>query len=170
MKCSHCGHECEAGAITCPQCGQPLSVPASHHPTSDEGATTRRVDVTKGGTVARWGTASLGIQRQIALHIRGHDKPLIVPVGSEQLQLGRLDIVTGRVPDIPLDEYGAAELGVSRRHAALMLEEDTLKVVDLGSINATFINGQKLLPNQPCILRDGDELRLGKMVIRIQFL
>ncbi|GIV80883.1 MAG: forkhead-associated protein [Anaerolineae bacterium] len=168
MRCTNCGADCEVGATVCPHCGQTL-VAAGDGPEPGEGATTRRVDVTKSSQVARWGTASLGVQRQIALHIRGHSKPLIVPLG-ECLHLGRTDMVTGETPEVALDEYGAAELGVSRRHAALLLQEDALKVVDLGSVNATFINGQKLLPNQPCILRDGDELRLGKMVIRIQFL
>ncbi len=168
MRCTNCGADCEVGATVCPCCGQ-VFVASGDAPKPDEGATTRRVDVTKVGQVARWGTASLGIQRKIALHIRGSDQPLIVPLG-ECLHIGRTDLTTGEAPEIALDQYGATALGVSRRHAALLLQDDALKVVDLGSVNATFINGQKLLPHQPCILRDGDELRLGKMVIRIQFI
>lgn len=168
MRCAHCGHECETGAAVCPSCGHALITSVADQ-VPGEGATTRRVDVTRSSAVARWGTASLGIQRKIALHIRGHEQPLIVPL-ADRVCIGRTDVNTGETPDIALDDYRAAELGVSRRHAALLLEEDALKVVDLGSINATFINGQKLLPNQPRILRDGDELRLGKLVIRVQFL
>lgn len=41
--------------------------------------------------------------------------------------------------------------------------------MDLGSANATYLNGQKLVANQSRILRDGDELRLAKMIVRINF-
>jgi pSer/pThr/pTyr-binding forkhead associated (FHA) protein len=47
--------------------------------------------------------------------------------------------------------------------------EDTLTLVDLGSTNGTHLNGQRLIPNQPRVLRDGDEVRLGKLVFHIFF-
>ncbi len=126
------------------------------------------MDTATTSAVVRWGTASLGARRQVLLHVRGHDKPLVIDVG-ERLELGRVDAVTGQAPAIALDDFQAAELGVSRRHAALVPEDDALKIVDLGSSNATFLNGQKLIPNQSRILRDGDELRLGKLIIRVEF-
>ena len=42
-------------------------------------------------------------------------------------------------------------------------------VTDLGSYNGTFINGQKLVPDQPQPLSSGDELRLAHMTIRVYF-
>jgi pSer/pThr/pTyr-binding forkhead associated (FHA) protein len=83
--------------------------------------------------------------------------------------LGRYDTDTGETPEIDLEEYDAQDLGVSRRHAAILIEDDAVKIMDLGSANATYINGQKLIARQARILRDGDELRLGRMVIRINF-
>jgi pSer/pThr/pTyr-binding forkhead associated (FHA) protein len=165
VACVQCGHDNGANSAICAQCGAALD---EAHPSGSEGATTRRVSTGTDGTIPRWGTASLGAKRQLLLHVRGYERPLAVGIGGE-LELGRADVVTGWTPAIALDDYQAAELGVSRRHAALVLEDDALKIVDLGSSNATFLNGQKLIPGQLRILRDGDELRLGKLIMRVQF-
>lgn len=88
---------------------------------------------------------------------------------QDKLVLGRYDSETDTSPDVSLDDYAATELGVSRRHAAITVEEDGVKVMDLNSANATYINGQKLIAYQSRILRDGDELCLGKLVLRVTF-
>jgi pSer/pThr/pTyr-binding forkhead associated (FHA) protein len=102
------------------------------------------------------------------LHIRGADEPLKVAL-VQQTVLGRTDPDTGDAPDVILDAYGAADLGVSRRHARLIADEIALRVEDLGSANHSFINGQKLVAHEPRILRDGDELRLGHLIMHIRF-
>ena len=48
---------------------------------------------------------------------------------------------------------------LSRRHARLLLEEDCLKVIDLGSANGTFLNGEKI---QEAVAHPGDELRFDQ--------
>jgi pSer/pThr/pTyr-binding forkhead associated (FHA) protein len=83
--------------------------------------------------------------------------------------LGRLDPASGTAPDLDLTPYGALQGGVSRIHAAIRRGEDTLTLVDLGSVNGTHLNGQRLIPNQPRVLRDGDEIRLGKLVAHVYF-
>jgi predicted component of type VI protein secretion system len=45
----------------------------------------------------------------------------------------------------------------------------SLRLADLNSPNFTFLNNQKLIPNQSRILRDGDEIRLGRLVMTVQF-
>jgi pSer/pThr/pTyr-binding forkhead associated (FHA) protein len=72
-------------------------------------------------------------------------------------------------PDLDLAPFGAAEQGVSRRHAAMRRGEDTLTLVDFGSTNGTYLNGQRLIPNQPRVLRDGDEIRVARLVFHIFF-
>ena len=47
--------------------------------------------------------------------------------------------------------------------------EGTLTIVDMGSSNGTHLNGQKLMPHQPRVLRDGDEIRFGKLIAKIYF-
>jgi len=41
-------------------------------------------------------------------------------------------------------------------------------VVDLDSTNGTFLNGMRIMPHQPRILRDGDEIRLGLLKIIVK--
>jgi pSer/pThr/pTyr-binding forkhead associated (FHA) protein len=73
-------------------------------------------------------------------------------------------------PDIDLTPHKAVELGVSRRHVKLTRQSSTIMVQDLGSVNGTFLNGQKLMPYQPRVLRNEDELCLGRMTLRISFM
>jgi len=163
VKCALCGYENTEGETICANCGSHLTPP------SPPAAETKRLDpAALGIQVPNWGTARLGQERKLLLHIRGHTRPLVVSI-SDQLVLGRFDAETQQAPDVALDEYGAQELGVSRRHAAILVEDNALKVMDLGSANSTYMNGQKLIAHQARILRDGDELRLGRLVIRINF-
>ena len=54
---------------------------------------------------------------------------------------------------------------VSRRHAALSLEQDGLYITDLGSSNGTVINGRAISTRQA--LQNNDELRFNDIVFRI---
>lgn len=122
----------------------------------------------QGTSTPRWGTARLGAESKLLFHVQGHDTPLVISL-QNKLVIGRYDSGSGASPDVSLDDYAATDLGVSRRHAVITVEEDGLKVMDLNSANATYINGQKLIAHQSRILRDGDELRLGKLVLRVTF-
>jgi predicted component of type VI protein secretion system len=133
-----------------------------------EGATQRFDDPGNIPISTRWGTSRLGAERKLLLHVRNTLKPLEVCL-TDKLVLGRFDTETGEAPDVDLAQYGARDSGVSRRHAMIMLEDETLKIVDLGSANATYLNGQKMMARQARILRDGDEIRLGKMTIHVHF-
>jgi pSer/pThr/pTyr-binding forkhead associated (FHA) protein len=41
--------------------------------------------------------------------------------------------------------------------------------MDLNSSNKTYINGQRVHPHEVRALRDGDELRLGKIIFTVAF-
>ena len=59
---------------------------------------------------------------------------------------------------------------VSRRHAVLTWDGECARLLDLGSVNGTFVNGVRLAPDQPAALRDGDVVHLGptaRMVARL---
>jgi pSer/pThr/pTyr-binding forkhead associated (FHA) protein len=90
---------------------------------------------------------------------------------EHELIIGRSTEDSAIVPDIDLAEVGAGELGVSRLHLALYFDHDTNTVCvhDLGSTNGSFVNGQKLHPHTVRVLYDGDELRLGKLSLRVYF-
>ncbi len=49
--------------------------------------------------------------------------------------------------------------GVSRHHAELRVEHDQVVLVDLGSTNGTFVNGQ---PVRRVALSDGTHISLGR--------
>lgn len=170
-KCVHCDYENPENEILCIHCGLPIKanlVDDVATPPSKNGVTRHLDGSTDASAFPRWGTARLGSERKLLFHVRGHDQPLVVSL-ADNLVLGRFNTETGELPEVNLDEFDAQNMGVSRRHAAILVEDDGLKVMDLGSQNSTYINGQKLFAHQARILRDGDELRLGNLVIRINF-
>ncbi|WP_179855537.1 FHA domain-containing protein [Paractinoplanes atraurantiacus] len=59
----------------------------------------------------------------------------------------------------------ASQLGdysnISRRHAEVRSDGRALTVVDLDSMNGTFVNDQRLAPNQETPVRAGDKIRFA---------
>lgn len=81
--------------------------------------------------------------------------------------LGRSDGSSSYEPDIDLYEHGAQNLGVSRRHAVLIRHRGFVNIMDLDSVNGTFMNGKRLSPHIPYIFNPGDRLSLANMDITI---
>lgn len=67
------------------------------------------------------------------------------------------------MPDVDLAIFNALDKGVSRRHAALVQYEGWLHIVDLSSVNGTFLNGQRLNPETPYPVCLEDKLVLGEL-------
>ena len=61
-----------------------------------------------------------------------------------------------------------ADESVSRMHARVYAHGGALHVEDLGSTNGTFVNGRRLVEAQGVRLRDGDELVLGALTLRVE--
>ncbi len=163
--CPYCGNENREGILFCDNCGQGLTDASS-------GTTlpTRQLEQMPNELSARatWGTASIGQKSSIVIHFRETDDPVTVQL-KDKTVIGRSDSTSVRKPDVDLTPHGALEKGVSRMHASIERNEDTLTLVDLGSSNGTHLNGQRLAPDQPRVLRDGDEIRFGKLVAHIYF-
>lgn len=83
--------------------------------------------------------------------------------GSEGYILGRSEPSSPYVPDIDLKGYDALKHGVSRRHAVLLNYRNIVHVMDLGSVNGTQLNGERLQPDRPYPVHADDELRLGSL-------
>jgi hypothetical protein len=127
--------------------------------------TTHALDPQRIARVLRWGTLLEDVQR-ITFRIAGYEQTITMPVIGT-VTLGRSDNRTNYRPDLDLTRYGGHAAGVSRQHARLYIEDGMLKVMDLKSINGTFLNGSRLPPLQARIVRNEDELQLGKLVLHI---
>jgi pSer/pThr/pTyr-binding forkhead associated (FHA) protein len=84
---------------------------------------------------------------------------LIDQSGKEHV-LKSASTVFGRKPGSDVVLTGDAF--VSGTHAKVVYEAGAYKLVDLGSTNGTKVNGQKLSPNVPVALADGDAVQLGQ--------
>ena len=80
--------------------------------------------------------------------IPGGDSKSILVSGSETL-MGRCNECDVLLP----------HTSVSRYHAKILSTEAGYALVDLGSVNGTFVNGRRI---QACLLRNGDQIRLGE--------
>jgi hypothetical protein len=162
IECTNCGRKNHESEKICVYCGAPLTV---------EHATTRSLDDTdyEEGR-PHWGTARFNSRMCLIISERdSHNRHEFVFDDIHELIIGRVDPESGQVPDLDLTEYGAAERGVSRKHAVINRRDNALTISDQGSPNGTYLNGQRLVAHQPRMLRDGDEIRLGHLVLRITF-
>ena len=50
---------------------------------------------------------------------------------------------------------------ISRSHAKIINTEGLVQVLDLGSSNFTYLNGEKLFPNDEVALKTGDVIKIG---------
>jgi len=81
-----------------------------------------------------------------------------------------LGLRTGGADVVDLGPYNAAEMGVSRRHLKLWATDAGLFALDMESTNGTLLNGQRLRPNTPYRVGDGDVLSLGKLTFVLRVL
>jgi pSer/pThr/pTyr-binding forkhead associated (FHA) protein len=81
--------------------------------------------------------------------------------------IGRSDENSDFTPDIDLTILNAQGKGVSRRHAALVRYQGAMHVLDLQSINGTYINNKRLQANIPYLLHGGDNIRFGTLELLV---
>ncbi|MEM7480259.1 MAG: cyclic nucleotide-binding domain-containing protein [Acidobacteriota bacterium] len=80
--------------------------------------------------------------------------------GSETM-IGRKDPVTGIFPDIDLSPIDT-QRSISRRHAKIYRRGDTLYLSEeIGTMNGTFVNANRLVKGVPAEIKAGDEVRCG---------
>lgn len=115
--------------------------------------------------------ATFGKLSSLIIKIRGYEgQPLRLEIGHTPLLIGRSDERDNTfLPDIDLHPFDAKDKGVSRQHASIQRAKQTLTLIDQGSINHTFINGERVYPNEVRVIRDGDEIRFGHLVAQFIF-
>lgn len=97
---------------------------------------------------------------QVTLCVRAPKKP-------EKRVVVENDVVIGRGKNCNLQVLSN---DVSRQHCRLVVGESGVAIRDLGSGNGTLINGQKTEPNVDAPLVSGDIVRIGPLVIKVDFL
>jgi pSer/pThr/pTyr-binding forkhead associated (FHA) protein len=79
--------------------------------------------------------------------------------------------IIGRAKDCSLRLPGEWEfMMVSRHHCEIEIDDEQVRVIDLGSRNGTYVNGKVIGKNDyfGCELADGDELEVGYVVFRVE--
>lgn len=147
IRCSQ-GHDNPDGSAYCDECGEQLDAGFSVAP-ADASAVTMP-------PAAPAGAAKLVVQS---------DNTTFDLAGKTEVVIGREDPVSNIYPDIDLTPHGGEEGGVSRLHAKMLVNNGQYLIEDQNSTNFTFVNKQKLAPKTPTPIKDGDEIRLGRVVM-----
>ncbi len=150
MKCPECETENVEGALFCDECGTKLA----------EEAQAPEAPETPEAPEAPEAPAAAGMVRVL----KDSGEEIELPEADE-VTIGREDPVSEIFPDIDLTPHGGEEDGVSRSHCKIIKQGDEYKIEDLEATNLTFVNKKKLEPHQPEALNEGDEIRLGKVVL-----
>jgi hypothetical protein len=163
IKCVSCGNLNQDGVLICVYCGALLDL-------NERVATKSFDDADYEEGTAKWGSARFTPRTHLVLGIEGETRSITFNANDiTELVLGRSDPKTGEAPPINLTDYGGLEKGVSRKHAVINRKDGSLYLIDQGSANGTYLNGQRLVAQQERVLRDGDDVRLGHLMIRITF-
>lgn len=89
---------------------------------------------------------------------------------QESVIIGRRSTAHGQYAlDVDLSFFNGLGHGVSRQHLTITRKNTLVYIYDMNTTNGTWLNGQKLTPMSERLLRDGDQLRLGQLKVRVQF-
>jgi FHA domain-containing protein len=153
--CIHCENDNLDDAVICTNCGKILRK-------------TLPIDFSRGaGRRLEMPTAPpQGPEMTLMVSTPLGYKPVLLSY-AKRINLGRADSATNTTPDIDFTSFGGMELGVSRIHAVIGQSAQGPAIADMGSTNGTFVNGKRLEPRQPQLLKYGDEVRLGRLVVYV---
>lgn len=89
----------------------------------------------------------------------------IYPVHKDEVLIGRYDSVTGHRPEVDLTDEDNNR-NVSRRHARLLYKDDTFYIAEeIGTMNGTYINGNRIPTGVLTPINDGDEVTLCRVPV-----
>jgi hypothetical protein len=167
--CTQCGHQNPDGARFCSQCGTRLdaastaaaSGPAPGDAGERPGETT--ATITFGGPVAEpehREERSLSDSDAAAVDALPAGSALLVvqrgPSAGSRFLLDTEVVAAGRHPD---SEIFLDDVTVSRRHAEFRRTAEGYSVADVGSLNGTYVNRDRI---DEVVLQGGDEVQIGK--------
>ena len=157
--CKHCGQENRIGELICHGCGKLL---ADLPDITDVGDETQPVDVID----------ILGLAddlRQITFEAQKGDVCRFPVSDDTTVILGRGNRTGTGTMIVNVGALGVKMDGVSRLHASLRIENNSVLLTDLGSTNGTYLNGRRLSPNTSYVLHSGDTILFGRLQTRVSF-
>jgi FHA domain/Double zinc ribbon len=158
LACARCNTPLDPGAAYCPNCGQPLPNPL--------GSACPHCAAINLPGAAYCETCGAALPPRPYLMVLNTGLRLPVFSGDQiTVVVGRSDALSGVTPDLDLEPYAGELAGLSRHHARLALRDGQCWIEDLNSVNWTYLNNQRLSPERPAPLKDGDLLRLGNVVL-----
>ena len=153
--CTQCGHANPDDSRFCSSCG------ASLRPASTDATSTISLASVESAILPEADFAeALSAADQMAVDQLRPDSALLVvrrgPNSGSRFLLDRDATTAGRHPesDIFLDD-----VTVSRRHAEFLRGPDGFTVRDVGSLNGTYVNRERI---DSTLLANGDEVQIGK--------
>ena len=164
--CTACGKQNPDDARFCAQCGTRIAGGEGATPTGDRpGETT--ATITFGTPAERPGDRpsdtsdrplSAGDAAAVDALPSGHALLVVQrgPGAGNRFLLDSDLVTAGRHPD---SEIFLDDVTVSRRHADFRREGSTFSVSDVGSLNGTYVNRDRI---DSVDLKDGDEVQIGK--------
>ena len=88
---------------------------------------------------------------------------------GDETTIGRADPVTGILPDIDLTPVDDTR-SVSRRHAKIIRTGDDYHVLEeVGTVNGTYVNDQRIPTGVPVTLHSGDLVKIGLIGLKALF-
>ena len=88
---------------------------------------------------------------------------------GDETTIGRADPVTGILPDIDLTPVDNNR-SVSRRHAKIIKTGNDYHVLEeVGTVNGTYVNDQRIPTGVPVTLHNGDLLKIGLISMKTVF-
>jgi pSer/pThr/pTyr-binding forkhead associated (FHA) protein len=158
--CSQCGSQNSDNARFCSQCGTPLTPPTEPmaQPVPDDATATITFGApAKAETDER---DSLNASDAAAVDaLPGGSALLVVQRGPGAGSRYLLDSDLSTVGRHPESDIFLDDITVSRRHVEFRREDGAFRVHDVGSLNGTYLNGDRV---DDAELNNGDEVRIGK--------
>ena len=153
--CTQCGHENPEQAKFCSQCGskmqpeRPVDTTTTISFGSSSDADADRVDVPELTAADAAAIDALPPESALLVVQRG-------PSAGSRFLLDTEEVTAGRHPD---SDIFLDDVTVSRRHAVFRRSPDGYKVADVGSLNGTYVNRDRI---DEVLLSGGDEVQIGK--------
>ncbi|MEA2433189.1 MAG: hypothetical protein QOG54_646 [Actinomycetota bacterium] len=146
MYCTNCGHRNPEGSNFCSSCGHALET-----------------DVDASTTIT-FAPAELETELDEEIHIspeelEGGRGVLVVKRGPNAGSKFFLDSDVTKIGRHPDSEIFLDDITVSRRHAEIRRSDGSFSVHDVGSLNGTYVNRERVEEAQ---LHSGDEIQVGK--------